>query len=179
VTDPSLPPDDRTRELTLANPDDDSLRHLAVVGDTYTFLINGENTAGRYALIDMLIPAGGGPPPHRHDFEEMFHVLDGRIEVTLRDKATSAGAGETVNVPANVPHAFHNATDQSVRLLCMVSPAGLEEYFAEFGDPVPSRTTPAPKLSDEERGARMRTAVQRAPHYGIETLIPDDVHPGS
>ena len=34
-----------------------------MVGDTYTILISGEDTAGRYALIDMLVPAGGGPPP--------------------------------------------------------------------------------------------------------------------
>lgn len=68
---------DGIRSLTVADPDDPSLRHFAVVGDTYTYLIEGEAAEGRYALIDMLIPAGGDPPPHRHDFEEMFHVLDG------------------------------------------------------------------------------------------------------
>ena len=71
-----IPPDDMLRSLTVAGPEDEALRHLAVVGDTYTILIRGEDTNGRYALIDMLIPVGGGPPPHRHDFEEMFHVLE-------------------------------------------------------------------------------------------------------
>ena len=32
----------------------------------------------------MFVPPGGGPPPHRHDFEEMFHVLEGEVEVTFR-----------------------------------------------------------------------------------------------
>lgn len=41
-----------------------------MVGDTYTILLSGKDTAGRFALIDMLIPGGSGPPPHRHDFEE-------------------------------------------------------------------------------------------------------------
>lgn len=77
-----IPPDDGLRQLTVVTPEDDTLPHLAVVGDTYTILISGEDTAGRYALIDMLIPAGGGPPPHRHDFEEMFQILDGEVEVT-------------------------------------------------------------------------------------------------
>jgi quercetin dioxygenase-like cupin family protein len=164
------PPDDPTRQLTLADPDDPDLVHIAVVGDTYTFLVTGKDTAGRYALIDMLIPAGGGPPPHRHDFEEMFHVLEGEIEVTLREATSTAGAGMTVNVPANAPHRFHNAAESPVRLLCLVSPAGLEEYFQHFGDPLPSRTSPAPELSAAERDARMKKAVEFAPQYGIENL---------
>jgi len=95
-----IPPDDESRQLTLANPEDARLPHIAVVGDTYTFLVRGEDTAGRYALIDMLIPAGGGPPLHRHDFEEMFHIVEGEIEVTIRGVTSKAVAGETVNVPA-------------------------------------------------------------------------------
>jgi quercetin dioxygenase-like cupin family protein len=70
-------PDDTRRTLTLADPDDPGLTHVGVAGGTYAFLVTGKQTAGKYALIDMLIPAGGGPPPHRHDFEEMFHVLEG------------------------------------------------------------------------------------------------------
>jgi quercetin dioxygenase-like cupin family protein len=168
--DSPIPADDTSRDLTLAQPDDPALRHLGVVGDTYTILIAGADTGGRYALLDMLIPAGGGPPPHRHDFEEMFHVLEGRIELTMRGQTTSAGTGNTVNVPANAPHSFHNPTDSSVRLLCLVSPAGLEDFFAEFGDPVDSRTSPAPELSDEEQQQRMRKAAEAAPHYRIEML---------
>jgi quercetin dioxygenase-like cupin family protein len=124
------PPDDPTRELTLADPEDPALVHLAVVGDTYTFLVTGTDTAGRYALIDMLIPPGGGPPPHRHDFEEMFHVLEGEIEVTLREATSTAGTGVTVNIPANAPHRFHNATESPVRLLCLVSPRGWRSTFS-------------------------------------------------
>jgi hypothetical protein len=66
----SIPLDDPAREATLANPEAESAEHICVVGDTYTILVSGEDTAGRYALIDMHVPNGGGPPPHRHDFEE-------------------------------------------------------------------------------------------------------------
>jgi predicted NBD/HSP70 family sugar kinase len=41
-------------------------------------------------LIDMHVPPGGGPPPHRHDFEEMFSVLDGKLRVTFRARASSS-----------------------------------------------------------------------------------------
>jgi quercetin dioxygenase-like cupin family protein len=171
VTDPTpIPPDDPVRQLALANPDDERLTHLAVVGDTYTLLIRGEDTAGRYALIDMEIPAGGGPPLHRHDFEEMFHILDGEVEVTIRGATAKAVAGETVNIPALAPHRFHNPTDAAIRLLCLAAPAGLDSYFAEFGDPLPTRSSPAPKLTEDELRERMQKANALAAKYRIEIL---------
>src|ERR1700737_384813 len=132
-----IPADDPGRALTHVNPDtDDSLPHLGVVGDTYTILVSGADTAGRYTLIDMHVPPGGGPPPHRHDFEEMFTILDGEIELTFRGEAQRASAGSTVNIPANAPHSFKNKSNQPVRLLCMCTPAGQEEFFVAVGDPL-------------------------------------------
>src|SRR5437763_1051419 len=81
----TIPPDDLQRKLALARPNEDQkLPHVGLAGDTYTILLTGKDTAGRYCLIDMLVPPGGGPPPHRHDFQEMFTLLDGEIEVTFR-----------------------------------------------------------------------------------------------
>jgi hypothetical protein len=77
----SQPPEDDIRSVAIARPDDPALTHLAVVGDTHTVLFSGEQTAGRFAMLDMLIPPGGGPPPHRHDFEECFRVLEGSVRV--------------------------------------------------------------------------------------------------
>jgi hypothetical protein len=56
----NLPPDNPQRTLTLAQPD--NLPHIGLVGDTYTILLTGKDTAGRFCLIDMHIPPGGGPP---------------------------------------------------------------------------------------------------------------------
>ena len=168
-----LAADDPTRELAIARFDDEALLHLAVVGDTYTVLLSGEQTDGRFAMIDMLIPPGGGPPPHRHSFEECFRVLAGSIEVRLRDlPPVRLEAGDSANIPANAPHAFRNTADTEARLLCTVAPAGLERFFGEFGDPVPTRTSPAPELSDDERRNRLERAAAKAPEYGIELLPP-------
>jgi hypothetical protein len=73
---------------------------------------------------------------------------------------------------ANAPHSFRNPAQVQARLLCTVAPSGLEKFFAEFGDPVPTRTSPAPALSDVERQERRRRAIAEAPEYGMEILPP-------
>jgi mannose-6-phosphate isomerase-like protein (cupin superfamily) len=120
---PVVRPDDPKRKLTLAQPD--KLSHIGLVGDTYTITISGEDTDGRFCVIDMPIPPGGGPPPHRHDFEETFLVREGEMEATFRGKKSMVRAGDTLNIPANAPHQFHNTSSEPLRLLCIDSPAGL------------------------------------------------------
>ena len=114
--DTAIPADDPARKLTLAQPDDPNLSHIGLAGDTYTILVAGKDTQGRYCLIDMHIPPGGGPPPHRHDFEEMFSVLEGEIEASFRGIKTIIRSGETINIPANAPHQFPNKSGKPARL---------------------------------------------------------------
>lgn len=101
----SLPSDSLKRSPKVARPDtDQSLPHVGLVGDTYTILLSGDDTNGRYCLIDMHVPPDGGPPPHRHDFEESFTLLEGEIEATFRGEKSVVRAGETLSIPANAPH---------------------------------------------------------------------------
>jgi quercetin dioxygenase-like cupin family protein len=166
--------------LTVARPDqDERLPHIGLVGDTYTILVSGSDTAGKYTLIDMHVPPGGGPPPHRHDFEEMFTVLDGEVEVTFRGETITARQGETINVPANAPHAFVNPTDTPSRLLCLCAPAGQEEFFTLVGQPVGGRTQAPAPLSPDEQAAFITKAQALAPVYKTELLPPPGVGPKS
>ena len=169
---PALPPDDLRRKLTLSRPDKDSkLPHVGLVGDTYTILLTGGDTAGRYCLIDMHIPPGGGPPPHRHDFEESFTLLQGEIEVIFRGVKSVLRAGETANIPANAPHQFQNKPGQPARLLCTCSPAGQEEFFLAVGVRVAERTTPPPKLDAAEMEAFKKKSEALGPRYRTQLLI--------
>jgi NAD(P)-dependent dehydrogenase (short-subunit alcohol dehydrogenase family)/quercetin dioxygenase-like cupin family protein len=166
-----IPPDDLRRKLTAAQPDaKNGLTHISLAGDTYTILVNGSETAGRYCLIDMHVPPGGGPPPHRHDFEEMFAILEGEIELTFRGERSVGRTGETLNIPANAPHSFKNLTKGPARLLCMCAPAGLDEFFKLVGDIVPSRTAPPPELSEAEKAERQGKAEALAPRFRTEML---------
>jgi quercetin dioxygenase-like cupin family protein len=168
-----IPSDDLTRDLTIARPDEDqALPHIGLVGDTYTILVTGRDTAGKYTLIDMHVPPGGGPPPHRHDFEEMFSVLDGQVQVTFRGKTIVAKAGETINVPANAPHSFTNASGAPARLLCLCAPAGQEEFFTLVGQPVATRTEAPPPLSPDEQAAFIARSRSLVPQFKTELLPP-------
>ncbi|MGB6688822.1 MAG: cupin domain-containing protein [Terracidiphilus sp.] len=168
---PPLPPDDFERSLTIAQPDgNETLPHIGIVGDTYTITLSGDQTNGRFCVVDMHIPPGGGPPPHRHDFEETFILLQGEIEVTFRGKKSIARSGDTVNVPSNAPHQLHDSSSKDVRLLCICSPAGLENLFQQLGVPVATRTTPPPKLDKEQQSEFMEKAKALAPKYRTELL---------
>ena len=166
----ALPPDELTRTLTVSDPDDPHLPHLCLVGDTYTILVSGKQTEGRYCLIDMLVPDGGGPPPHRHDFEEMFTLLEGQLEFTFRGETRTVRAPMTVNIPANAPHRFQNKSGRTVHMLCMCTPAGLEEFFMAVGVPVESRWSPPPELSPEEQAAKGALAQKLSSKYRTEIL---------
>jgi quercetin dioxygenase-like cupin family protein len=169
----TIPPDDLQRNLALARPNaDQKLPHIGLAGDTYTILLTGKDTADRYCLIDMLVPPGGGPPPHRHDFEEMFTILDGEIEVTFRGAKSVVRDGETANIPANAPHHFRNVSGRPARLLCLCSPAGQEEYFMAVGVPVASRSAPPPKLDEASQAAVKAKAEALASQYRTEFLDP-------
>jgi quercetin dioxygenase-like cupin family protein len=141
-----------------------------VVGDTYTILLSGKDTAGRYCLIDMHVPPGGGPPPHRHDFEETFSVLEGELEATFRGAKQLVRAGETIHIPANAPHQFRNASSQPVRMLCICAPSGQEEFFGEIGVLVATRTTAPPKLGEAAQAEFRAKAGALAPKYRTELL---------
>ena len=166
-----LPEDDPGRGLVVARPEtDQTLPHIGIVGDTYTILLDGADTAGRYCLIDMFVPPGGGPPPHRHDFEETFILLDGELEATFRGVTSTVRAGETVHVPANAPHQFHNGSLKAVRMLCICSPAGQEDFFKELGVVVGSRTASVPKLDAAGMAAFRAAAGKLAGKYKTELL---------
>ncbi|MBC8096472.1 MAG: cupin domain-containing protein [Akkermansiaceae bacterium] len=168
-----LPDDNLNRPLKIVRPaTDQSISHIGIVGNVNTILLSSKDTNGRYCLIDIHVLRGGGPPPHRHDFEESFTVLEGEIEATFRGEKVVVRTGETLSIPANAPHSFTNASNQPARVLCICAPAGQEEFFAEVGVPVATRTTLPPKLDKAAEAALIKKAEELSPKYRTEFLKP-------
>lgn len=67
--------------------------------------------------------AGQALSEHTAPFDALVHVLDGRTELTIGGKKVTARAGETVLMPASVPHAVF-APERFKMLLIMVREVG-------------------------------------------------------
>ena len=144
-------------------------RTIAVVGDVCRFLATGDETNGKYALFEAIVPPGGGPPPHVHSREEEgFYVLEGEITFIIDGKRMIATAGMFANMPVGTPHSFKNESNKPAKMLISVAPAGLEKMFFEFGVAVPQGATTAPPPTKEE----IEKLLAIAPKYGIEIRLP-------
>lgn len=64
---------------------------------------HSEHMTFAYYTID----AGAALPAHAHPNEEVWHVIEGSMELTLGDETQCVGAGNALVVPANVVHAAH------------------------------------------------------------------------
>ena len=147
----------------------DEGRTIGVVGDVYRFLATGEETDGKYALWEAIVPPGGGPPPHIHSREEEgFYLLEGEITVRLGDDRILLRAGMFANLPVGSLHSFKNESDRSAKMLISVAPAGLEKMFLEVGQPLVVGTTTALPTSAEE----IEKLLAVAPRYGVEIRLP-------
>ena len=75
-----------------------------------------------------------GPPLHVHDRDdECFYVLDGELSVRCGSDVFDAPAGSFVFLPRGRPHRFW-ARDTSARLLLIVVPGGIEDYFGQINN---------------------------------------------
>jgi len=136
-------------------------------------VLQGSETNEKLSIMDFLVPPGGGPMPHAHECEETFLVLEGEVTVFCHDERTQAPTGAAVNVPGWASHTFHNLTMVPARLLCIISPAGLEREFMEIGFRVATRTTPPP-IPDPKKMAELKQKMPEiASRYNAHLLAPD------
>ena len=102
----------------------------------------------------------------------MFTVLEGEVQVTFRGETLTARAGETINVPANAPHAFTNAGDTPSRLLCLCAP-GRSGGVLHPGRPAGRHPDEAPPpLDADAQAAFIAKSKALAPEYRTELLPP-------
>lgn len=141
-----------------------------VVTDFITIKTTGEETGGRFAVIETLIVPQAGPPPHIHHHEtETFYVLEGELTFFFGDRTVIAGPGTFLHAPKDKLHTFKNQTDKPVRILVWICPAGLEKMFPEIGHPATDSETPVPVTPED-----ILRLIEVAPKYGLE--IPPPPH---
>lgn len=113
---------------------------FTMLGTTMRLIATASRTGGRYTVIEQVTPPGWGPPRHIHSREdEIFYVLEGSYELHVGDERRTISASASAILPCNVPHGFRNVASTPSRLLFVIAPGGLEEYFLAV-----AKCSPAP-----------------------------------
>jgi len=138
-------------------------------GSLMTFLATAEDTQGQFALIEAVARKGNAPPPHMHHREdEIFYVVEGEITASVGNKTIKATPGTLVFMPRDVVHSFAIESEQ-VRMLVLLTPAGMEGWFKEFSVPAPAMTLPPVA---EVPFSEIQRMLAVAPKFGLEFALP-------
>jgi quercetin dioxygenase-like cupin family protein len=90
--------------------------------------VSGEETEGRYALLESHVPQGDMPPLHvHHEEDEVFHVLDGEVTLFLPGEQVSLSTGETLRAPRGIPHTYR-VESPGAQLLVFCAPARFDGF---------------------------------------------------
>jgi mannose-6-phosphate isomerase-like protein (cupin superfamily) len=102
---------------------------------------SGRSTGGSLTVMELAVD--GGPPRHTHTREdESLYVFTGVVDVECGEDRFEAGPGSFVFLPRNLPHAFRSVGGPVTALL-IVTPGGLDSYFAELHAAMRSNADPA------------------------------------
>jgi quercetin dioxygenase-like cupin family protein len=106
--------------------------NFSVFGEPVEVLLNHNQSDGRLVVVTQTCRPGGGPPPHRHEYEdELFQTVSGRFE--LFDGATDSWAeippGRVIFSPRGSTHTFRNCGDSDGTIQIVVSGSNLDEFL--------------------------------------------------
>jgi quercetin dioxygenase-like cupin family protein len=135
-------------------------------GALITVHADSRDTNGKFALFEMSGYSGGEPRLHIHENEdELFYMLEGRLQATRGKEEMTIEAGESAFLPRRVPHTF-KILSSFARALVYVTPGGFEGYFRDLGEPAGKLALPdyVPLLSIPEM-------VRVGSRYGL-TFLP-------
>jgi quercetin dioxygenase-like cupin family protein len=121
---------------------DEGLRLQSGPGRDLVFKVTGEETGGAFDYFVVEVAPHGGPPLHIHHSQgETIHVVEGRFKVRVGDEEAILEKGGFAFMPAGLPHAFLNLTDEDAEVIMVFTPGGGDQFFAELG-PLTRNETP-------------------------------------
>lgn len=139
------------------------LGELAIIHTT------GEETNGKYCVIELFATKEGSPPWHvHHNEDEGFYIIDGELTVSVGDKTYKGTNGDFLLAPKDIPHTYKVDSPGFARILLICSPAGFEEAVREMSSPATSLTPIIPDNSDID----FEKIADLASKLGIEFVEP-------
>ena len=129
-------------------------------GNLLTILASGEETGGRFAILELAIKHNLEPPAHTHTREdEMVYVLEGKITFTIGGSEQTASAGSFVFLPRGIKHSWC-VHDEQARVLMMFVPSGLEQFFVQLSETLEGNNEMQPREA-------MTKMLALADEYGL------------
>lgn len=157
--------DTQVKALLLGSKEGRALWHL---GALLTFKALGAETDGQFWALEGLADRNMAVPLHAHSREDEFwFVLEGEIRFTIGDETRVAGPGTFAYIPRNLPHTFQ-ILSETARWFGVGTPAGLDQWFFETGEPAGSLTLPPPPAAPPDVDLIVASLME----YGTETLGP-------
>jgi len=149
---------------------------LLVLTDIIKVLAISKESNNQYAIFEESVPPLGGPPPHTHPDEEVFYVLDGDFEFVLNDLENpfKALAGSVVHVPSNAVHTFKNVGTTSGKMLVIITPGKLLDYFRVIGNQL-NNISEMPNMNEVPDFSKLdlAKAFKYAPEHDVNFVLPE------
>ena len=96
--------------------------------------VSSTTGARQLTVFEQWCAPGHGAPLHVHAVEEALRVLVGEAEFTIQDERSTVRAGESVIVPAGVPHGFVNSGSETLHTQAILAAPIFEVHYLESGN---------------------------------------------
>ena len=146
-----MPPDQLHSTVLRQIADGTPYTAVDVFGPTVEFVSGPDDPDADFWVMRGVVPPGVTVPLHSHDDAEDFLILSGTQQVlTKSDQGLQwrdVNAGDYVHIPAGVPHALRNVSDEPAVELVITS-ARLGRFFQEIARPGATRPPTPDELSE-------------------------------
>jgi len=134
---------------------------LNILGMPLTMLCEARDTGGAWSLFEEEIPLGMGPPPHHHDWDEAYYILEGEVDFEVDGERVKSAKGGFNYLPRNTVHGFKGASEAPARVLIFAAPAHGSEFFLELSDEIRSLPEDGAKIPEigERHGIHFQSAA--------------------
>jgi len=88
---------------------------LPVIGMSHEFVGKEQGPTGISFFLVSTKKPGQRVRLHKHDYDEVVHVIEGQSTWTIGDRQVIATTGDTVVVHAGEPHGFVNSGEGQLR----------------------------------------------------------------
>jgi quercetin dioxygenase-like cupin family protein len=125
----------------------------------------GEQTSGRYSLVEALCPPGYATPLHIHYLEdEAVYVLEGHLTIVAGGQTMRVLPGSYIFLPRGIAHGFRVSPQAPARILLLTTPAAMDQCCLPVETPE--------SVLPESAAMEIETLADLAAKYKIDVLGP-------